>query len=47
MARFDKIFLGMIVQVLRQERSKDNKQKGKKEWVEPYQTTPNSHLPNP
>jgi hypothetical protein len=31
MARFDKIFLGMIVQVLREERSKDNKQKGKKE----------------
>jgi hypothetical protein len=39
MARFDKIFLGMIVQVLREERwSKDNKQKGKKEWEEPYQT---------
>jgi hypothetical protein len=35
----------MIVQVLREERSKDNKQKGKKEWAEPYQTTPNSQMP--
>jgi hypothetical protein len=39
--QIDKIFLGMIVHILREERwSKDNKQKRKKERAEPYQTIP-------